>query len=108
MIKKEIEENKDQSLFPIDSRKWFDKEENDRQSKRFWTAPFDARFPQTNQTRHCWQYYVDYHRCKNFKGEDYEPCGYFRAVYECMCPTTWIDKFEGWRAENIFPVDLTK
>lgn len=26
------------------------------------TAPFDPRFPNQNQTRYCWQSYVDYHR----------------------------------------------
>jgi hypothetical protein len=28
---------------------------------------FDARFPNCNQTRHCWQSYVDFHRCIKLK-----------------------------------------
>ncbi len=31
------------------------------------TAPFDARFPNTNQTRNCWQNYIDFHRCIQVK-----------------------------------------
>uniref|UniRef100_A0A8D2KLZ1 Uncharacterized protein n=1 Tax=Urocitellus parryii TaxID=9999 RepID=A0A8D2KLZ1_UROPR len=26
------------------------------------TAPFDSRFPNRNQTKNCWQNYVDFHR----------------------------------------------
>ena len=35
---------------------------------------FDARFPNQNQTKHCWQNYVDYYKCVNAKGEDFKPC----------------------------------
>jgi hypothetical protein len=38
------------------------------------TVTYDPRFPNQNQTRACWQNYVDYHRCINLKGEDYKPC----------------------------------
>lgn len=34
----------------------------------------DARFPNMNQTKHCWQNYVDYHKCITAKGEDFAPC----------------------------------
>lgn len=40
---------------------------------------FDARFPNQNQTKHCWQNYVDYHKCINAKGEDFKPCRQVRA-----------------------------
>jgi hypothetical protein len=35
---------------------------------------FDARFPNQNQTKHCWQNYVDYHKCIIAKGEEFAPC----------------------------------
>jgi len=108
LLRNEMESTKDKFRWPIDSKKWFDKEEHEKGLKKLWTAPFDARFPQTNQTRHCWQYYIDYHRCQSLKGEDYEPCEYFKAVYMCMCPNTWIEKFEGWRDNGIFPIDLSQ
>ena len=42
----------------------------------------DARFPNTNQTKHCWQNYVDYHKCILAKGEDFPPCRQVRRVCE--------------------------
>ncbi|OBR06006.1 Cytochrome c oxidase subunit 6B [Colletotrichum higginsianum IMI 349063] len=50
------------------------------------TKPFkfvtgtDARFPNMNQTKHCWQNYVDYHKCINAKGEDFAPCRQVRTL----------------------------
>jgi hypothetical protein len=38
------------------------------------TLGVDARFPNVNQTKHCWQNYVDYHKCIIAKGEDFAPC----------------------------------
>ncbi|KAJ8037608.1 Cytochrome c oxidase subunit 6B1 [Holothuria leucospilota] len=68
------------------------------------TAPFDARFPNQNQTKNCWQNYVDFHKCQKSKGEDYEPCEWFRRVYKTMCPIKWV--IETWDAqveEGSFP-----
>lgn len=42
-------------------------------------AGTDARFPNMNQTKHCWQNYVDYHKCINAKGEDFAPCRQVRG-----------------------------
>ena len=47
-----------------------DDEERVTMPFKFVTAGFDARFPNQNQTKHCWQNYVDYHKCINAKGED--------------------------------------
>lgn len=54
------------------------------------TAKFDARFPNTNQTKNCWQNYVDFHKCTKAKGEDFEPCQYFKKVYASLCPVAWV------------------
>ena len=35
--------------------------------KKMETIPFDPRFPNQNQTRNCWQNYVDFHRCQKIK-----------------------------------------
>jgi cytochrome c oxidase subunit 6b len=48
------------------------------------TVPFDPRFPNTNQTRHCYQSYVDYHRCQRIRGENYAPCDYFKKVFKSV------------------------
>jgi cytochrome c oxidase subunit 6b len=57
-----------------------DDEERVTMPFKFVTAGFDARFPNQNQTKHCWQNYVDYHKCINAKGEDFKPC---RQVCRC-------------------------
>ncbi|KAG7226360.1 hypothetical protein INR49_013771 [Caranx melampygus] len=57
------------------------------------TAPFDARFPNQNQTRNCWSNYLDYHRCQKAltaKGEDTLPCEWYRRVYKSICPMSWV------------------
>ena len=54
------------------------------------TAPFDARFPYTNQTKNCWQNYVDFHRCSKKLGEEHTSCQYFKRVYLSLCPSEWV------------------
>ncbi|KAH8038013.1 hypothetical protein HPB51_020533 [Rhipicephalus microplus] len=66
------------------------------------TVPFDPRFPNTNQTRNCWQNYVDFHRCEKVKGKDYEPCKYFQRVYKALCPNAWIEKWDEQIANDCF------
>merc|ERR1712058_207332 len=66
------------------------------------TAPFDARFPNQNQTRNCWQNYVDFHRCQKVKGEDYEPCDYFKRVYKSLCPNAWVEKWDEQVENGVF------
>lgn len=36
--------------------------------------------------RNCERNYIDYHRCRKLKGEDYENCNYFKKVYSARCP----------------------
>merc|ERR1712047_29424 len=70
---------------------------------KLWSPPFDGRFPYTNQARNCWQNYVDFHRCQKVKGEDYEPCNYFKKVYQNLCPEAWHEKFDEQLDEGRFP-----
>uniref|UniRef100_A0A8C4TG76 Cytochrome c oxidase subunit n=1 Tax=Erpetoichthys calabaricus TaxID=27687 RepID=A0A8C4TG76_ERPCA len=70
------------------------------------TAPFDARFPNTNQNRHCWQNYLDYHRCLKAltaKGEKVTPCEWYYRVYKSMCPISWVTKWDEQREAGTFP-----
>ncbi|SGY83805.1 BQ5605_C009g05656 [Microbotryum silenes-dioicae] len=75
------------------------------------TAPFDARFPNTNQSKACFQNYVDHYRCINKKGEDFEPCK------QASCPMKsrrarraidheWIAKWDEQREAGKFPARL--
>lgn len=79
----------------------------DPENVKLSTAPFDPRFPNTNQTKNCWQNYVDYHLCLAAKGEDYEPCGYFKRVYKIICPQNWVSRWDDLRSEGRFAADLT-
>ncbi|KAI0951579.1 Cytochrome c oxidase subunit 6B, variant 2 [Taiwanofungus camphoratus] len=54
------------------------------------TAGFDARFPNTNQTRHCFQNYTDYFKCIAAKGEEFAPCKQFKRAYNSLCPNEWV------------------
>lgn len=54
------------------------------------TAPFDARFPNQNQTKSCWQNFIDYQKCVKAKGEDYEPCQFFFRNFKSLCPVGWV------------------
>ncbi|KAI3945695.1 hypothetical protein MKW98_022969 [Papaver atlanticum] len=43
------------------------------------TASYDYRFPTTNQTRHCYTRYIEYHRCIRAKGKDAPECDKLRG-----------------------------
>ncbi|RHZ83615.1 hypothetical protein Glove_89g41 [Diversispora epigaea] len=70
------------------------------------TAGFDARFPNTNQTKHCWQNYVDYYKCIKSRGEDFPPCKQFFRAFNSLCPNDYISKWDTQRDEGNFPVNL--
>ncbi|KAI2794655.1 Cytochrome c oxidase subunit 6B [Penicillium oxalicum] len=75
---------------------------------KFVTAGFDARFPQQNQTKHCWQNYVDYYKCVNAKGEDFRPCRQFYHAFRSLCPKAWTDRWDTQREAGNFPAQLDK
>jgi cytochrome c oxidase subunit 6b len=57
------------------------------------TVNFDARFPNTNQTKHCWQKYIDYHKCIKALGEGHKDCRLFQRDYRSLCPMEWVNFF---------------
>eukprot|EP00054_Salpingoeca_dolichothecata_P031449 m.263544 g.263544 ORF g.263544 m.263544 type:complete len:98 (-) comp27014_c0_seq1:207-500(-) len=67
------------------------------------TVPFDARFPNTNQTRACWQNYVDFYKCLKLKGSTYKPCKQFLQAYRALCPTEWVEEWNELRENGTFP-----
>jgi len=73
---------------------------------KFVTAGADARYPNTNQTKHCWQNYVDYHKCVNAKGEDFAPCRQFFLAYRSLCPSGWYQRWDEQRDAGNFPAKL--
>ncbi|XP_057533467.1 cytochrome c oxidase subunit 6b-1 [Amaranthus tricolor] len=70
------------------------------------TAPADFRFPTTNQTRHCFTRYIEYHRCVAAKGEDAPECDKFAKYYRSLCPGEWIDRWNEQRENGTFPGPL--
>merc|ERR1711997_51142 len=70
------------------------------------SAPMDPRYPNQNQAKNCWQNYVDYYRCINKRGEDYEPCQYFWKNYNTICPLSWVEKWNDQREAGSFPAKL--
>ena len=45
------------------------------------TSPHDARFPATNQSRHCYTRYNEYYRCVAQKGEEDEECKFVSSLF---------------------------
>eukprot|EP00262_Sarcandra_glabra_P016183 TRINITY_DN5197_c0_g1_i2.p1 TRINITY_DN5197_c0_g1~~TRINITY_DN5197_c0_g1_i2.p1 ORF type:complete len:206 (-),score=50.40 TRINITY_DN5197_c0_g1_i2:270-887(-) len=70
------------------------------------TAPADFRFPTTNQSRHCFTRYIEYHRCIAAKGEDAAECKKFAKYYRSLCPGEWIDRWNEQRENGTFPGPL--
>lgn len=79
----------------------------DPETFKFETPQFDARFPMTNQTKRCAQNYVDYHKCVNVKGEDFEPCKIFFKTFTSFCPLDYVEKWDDQREAGKFPFDLS-
>ena len=81
----------------------------------FQTALPYGRFAHNARTKHCWQNYVDYHKCILAKGEDFAPCRQVRNfddarksladqnnfqfyhAYRSLCPSAWCERWDGQR-----------
>ncbi|XP_023537220.1 cytochrome c oxidase subunit 6b-1-like [Cucurbita pepo subsp. pepo] len=70
------------------------------------TAPADFRFPTTNQTRHCFTRYIEYHRCIQAKGEGAPECDKFAKYYRSLCPSEWVERWNEQRENGTFPGPL--
>ncbi|KAJ2724231.1 Cytochrome c oxidase subunit 6B [Coemansia sp. Benny D115] len=70
------------------------------------TPQFDARFPNVNQTKRCWQNYYDYSKCVAAKGEDFAPCKQFFKTYKSLCPNEWIEKWDDQKENGTLPFKL--
>ena len=73
---------------------------------KFETPQFDPRFPHVNQSKNCAQAYVDYHKCVNVKGEDFEPCKIFFKTFNSLCPVDWTLRWDDQREAGKFPIKL--
>ncbi|XP_075511835.1 uncharacterized protein LOC142547426 [Primulina tabacum] len=83
-----------------------DQETEETPEIKIETAPADFRFPTTNQTRHCFTRYIEYHRCVAAKGEGAPECDKFAKYYRSLCPGEWIDRWNEQRENGTFPGPL--
>ncbi|KAF3445913.1 hypothetical protein FNV43_RR11090 [Rhamnella rubrinervis] len=83
-----------------------EEEAEETQEIKLETAPADFRFPTTNQTRHCFTRYVEYHRCITAKGEDAPECDKFAKFYRALCPGEWVERWNEQRENGTFPGPL--
>lgn len=91
------------------------------------TVPYDPRFPNTNQTRNCWQKYVDWRLClagasdaprpESAEGgaeKDAQPldaqkrCKGFLNAARILCPESWIEAWDEQMEQGRFPADIPK
>jgi len=54
------------------------------------TSPVDRRFPTTNQTKHCWARYLEFHACAAAKDASDPECAKFKRWYRSLCPDEWV------------------
>merc|ERR1712183_135602 len=87
-----IHQHTTQSNPPRNTANMSDDEERVTMPFKFVTAGFDARFPNQNQTKHCWQNYVDYHQ--------------FILAYRSLCPSSWCERWDDQRENGTFPARL--
>ena len=67
---------------------------------------YDPRYPHTNQSKRCFQNFVDYHKCIRALGEDHAPCQQFLREYTVVCPNHWVEKWNEQLENGNCPLDL--
>ncbi|KAG5439609.1 hypothetical protein PCANB_002186 [Pneumocystis canis] len=77
--------------------------ETEIKKSQFKTVGFDSRFPNMNQTKNCYQNYIDYNKCISVHGEDFAPCKQFWGAYQSLCPNEWIQHWDLQREAGNFP-----
>lgn len=113
-----------------------DKDDEFLESVVLSTTPYDRRFPNTNQTKNCYQNFIDWKICarindgvdgvdgdvvknndsgsdnnsnnnsKNSKINNKDPCLAFKRATLDLCPTSWVNRWEDQIEQGIFPHPL--
>jgi len=66
------------------------------------TAPYDPRFPATNQARHCFIRYNEYYKCLYERGREDERCKFYSRAYQSLCPQEWVEEWEELREQGLW------
>ncbi|MCL7021629.1 hypothetical protein MKW94_021529 [Papaver nudicaule] len=101
-----VSENIDETVAAEESSEVPEEAEEEKPEIKLETAPVDFRFPTTNQSRHCFTRYVEYHRCVAAKGDDAPECEKFAKYYRALCPGEWVDRWNEQRENGTFPGPL--
>ncbi|KAI3978592.1 hypothetical protein MKX01_015767 [Papaver californicum] len=101
-----IPENIDETVAAEENSEAPEEAEEEKPEIKLETAPVDFRFPTTNQSRHCFTRYVEYHRCVAAKGDDAPECDKFAKYYRALCPGEWVDRWNEQRENGTFPGPL--
>ncbi|OMO77142.1 Cytochrome c oxidase, subunit VIb [Corchorus capsularis] len=56
------------------------------------------------KSRHCYESYVEYHKCIKEKGKNASQCDKFARHYRSLCPDEWIERWDEARAAGTFPI----
>ncbi|KAI3630255.1 hypothetical protein MIR68_008036 [Amoeboaphelidium protococcarum] len=83
---------------------FWNQEEREENKKKFQTAPYDPRFPSTNQAKRCFINYVDYWKCAKVNGEENPICQEFKYVFSEICPPFWVESWDEQKAAGRHPV----
>uniref|UniRef100_A0A7S0WH22 Uncharacterized protein n=1 Tax=Chlamydomonas leiostraca TaxID=1034604 RepID=A0A7S0WH22_9CHLO len=66
------------------------------------TAPFDPRFPNRNQARHCFVRFNEFHKCAHERGEDHPRCVFYQRAYQSLCPSEWLENWTELREKGLW------
>jgi cytochrome c oxidase subunit 6b len=66
------------------------------------TAPYDPRFPNRNQARHCFVRFNEYYKCIHDKGEEDRKCVFYKQSYQSMCPSEWVENWMEMREAGLW------
>ncbi|CAL8471171.1 g10713 [Coccomyxa elongata] len=67
------------------------------------TAPYDPRFPSTNQARNCYTRYNEFYKCAAEAGEDDDKCKFYQRAYRSICPGEWVERWNEARDAGNWP-----
>jgi cytochrome c oxidase subunit 6b len=54
------------------------------------TTPLDPRFPNQNQSQHCWTRYNEYVLCLKNNDGDEDSCKKYFQLAASLCPSAWV------------------
>jgi len=78
------------------------KENTEALSKVLTTAPVDWRFPTTNQAKHCYTRYNEFHLCVKERGDDDAVCRKYEKYFRSICPIEWVERWDEQREAGTF------